>query len=45
MRLEILKTQRKVFLEEHAQGRIDDDVLRMALRQLDFAEAQTDREA
>uniref|UniRef100_UPI003D8C1E4F Na+/H+ antiporter n=1 Tax=Gordonia sp. B7-2 TaxID=3420932 RepID=UPI003D8C1E4F len=45
MRLDVLKVQRSVFIDEHAAGRIGDEVLRMALRQLDFAEAQVDREA
>ncbi|MDL9938576.1 Na+/H+ antiporter [Gordonia sp. ABSL1-1] len=42
MRMEILKVQRAVFVAERDAGRIDDEVLRKALRQLDHAEAQAD---
>ncbi|MFW0788480.1 Na+/H+ antiporter [Gordonia sp. CPCC 205333] len=44
MRGEILRVQRTVFIEERDAGRIDDEVLRMALRRLDFAEGSVDRE-
>lgn len=44
IRTEILHVQRKVFIEERQADRIDDEVLRMALRRLDFAEGFTDRE-
>lgn len=43
MRGEILRVQRSVFIEERDAGRIDDEVLRMALRRLDFAEGTVDR--
>ncbi|GAC68159.1 Na+/H+ antiporter [Gordonia soli] len=43
MRLELLRIQRTVFIEERDAGRIDDEVLRTALRSLDFAEGQADR--
>jgi CPA1 family monovalent cation:H+ antiporter len=43
IRGKILAVQRKVFIEERDAGRIDDEVLRMALRRLDFAEGYTDR--
>ncbi|MEO9328019.1 Na+/H+ antiporter [Gordonia aurantiaca] len=44
IRKELLQLQRSVFIEERDAGRIDDEVLRMALRRLDFAEGQGDRE-
>ncbi|MGC5257333.1 Na+/H+ antiporter [Gordonia sp. DT218] len=44
MRMELLQIQRKVFIEERDDGHIDDEVLRTALRRLDFAEGQMDRE-
>ncbi|NMO03600.1 Na+/H+ antiporter [Gordonia sp. TBRC 11910] len=44
MRGEILRVQRAVFIEERDAGRLDDEVLRMALRRLDFAEGAIDRE-
>lgn len=43
LRLKVLQAQRKVFIAERDAGRIDDEVLRMALRRLDFAEGFTDR--
>lgn len=45
IRTELLHLQRKVFIEERNAGRIDDEVLRVALRRLDFAEGQDDRDA
>ncbi|WP_168705601.1 Na+/H+ antiporter [Gordonia paraffinivorans] len=45
IRTELLQVQRAVFIEERDAGRIDDKVLRTALRRLDFAEGQGDREA
>lgn len=45
IRTELLQVQRAVFIEERDAGRIDDEVLRTALRRLDFAEGQGDREA
>ncbi|MFW0787563.1 Na+/H+ antiporter [Gordonia sp. CPCC 206044] len=44
MRMELLQIQRTVFIDERDAGHIDDEVLRTALRQLDFAEGQMDRE-
>lgn len=44
MRTKLLEIQRKVFIDERDAGRIDDEVLRAALRRLDFAEGVTDRE-
>ncbi|MCR5979169.1 Na+/H+ antiporter [Gordonia jinghuaiqii] len=44
IRNEILQIQRAVFISERDAGRIDDEVLRLALRRLDFAEGQGDRE-
>ncbi|AZG47830.1 Na+/H+ antiporter [Gordonia insulae] len=44
MRLELLRIQRSVFINERDEGHIDDEVLRTALRRLDFAEGQMDRE-
>ncbi|ETA07135.1 MULTISPECIES: Na+/H+ antiporter [Gordonia] len=43
IRTELLHLQRKVFIAERDAGRIDDEVLRIALRRLDFAEGQGDR--
>jgi CPA1 family monovalent cation:H+ antiporter len=37
-RRELLMTQRQTLLEEHAAGRLDDDVLRKVLRELDLEE-------
>lgn len=45
LRTEILQIQRAVFIAERDAGRIDDEVLRIALRRLDFAEGQGDRDA
>ena len=44
IRLKLVRVQRKVFIEERDAGRIDDEVLRKALRRLDFAEGLTDRD-
>ncbi|GAB91120.1 Na+/H+ antiporter [Gordonia rhizosphera] len=44
MRMELLQLQRSVFIAERDAGRIGDEVLRTALRQLDFAEGQMNRE-
>lgn len=44
IRGEILRVQRSVFIAERDAGRLDDEVLRMALRRLDFAEGAIDRE-
>lgn len=44
LRTEILQIQRAVFIAERDAGRIDDEVLRIALRRLDFAEGQGDRD-
>lgn len=43
MRMELLQIQRAVFIDERDAGRIDDEVLRSALRRLDFTEGQMDR--
>lgn len=43
MRMEVLAVQRAVFIAERDAGRIDDEVLRTALRRLDFAEGQMDQ--
>lgn len=45
MRSKMLAIQRKVFIDERDAGHIDDEVLRTALRRLDFAEGTNDREA
>ncbi|MGV9712995.1 Na+/H+ antiporter [Gordonia sp. NPDC003424] len=44
MRMELVQIQRTVFIAERDAGHIDDEVLRTALRRLDFAEGQMDRE-
>ncbi|MGZ8177227.1 Na+/H+ antiporter [Williamsia sp. SKLECPSW1] len=43
LRTELLQTQREVFIGERDAGRIDDEVLRRVLRQLDLAEGLSDR--
>ncbi|MFW0797519.1 Na+/H+ antiporter [Gordonia sp. CPCC 205515] len=43
IRMELLQIQRSVFIAERDEGHIGDEVLRMALRRLDFAEGQMDR--
>ncbi|MBT0566179.1 Na+/H+ antiporter [Williamsia sp. CHRR-6] len=43
MRTELLRVQREVFITERDAGRIDDEVLRRVLRQLDLAEGLYDR--
>ncbi|GAA1460209.1 Na+/H+ antiporter [Williamsia maris] len=43
MRTELLQVQREVFINERDAGRIDDEVLRGVLRQLDLAEGLSDR--
>ena len=45
MRSKMLAIQRRVFIDERDAGHIDDEVLRTALRRLDFAEGVNDREA
>lgn len=42
IRNKLLAVQRKVFIDERDAGRIDDEVLRIALRHLDYAEGLTD---
>ncbi len=44
MRMELLQLQRSVFISERDAGHIGDEVLRTALRQLDYAEGQMNRE-
>lgn len=44
MRMDLLGVQRRVFIAERDAGRINDEILRMALRRLDFTEGQMDRE-
>ena len=44
LRLEMLASERKTFIEERDAGRIDDEVLRMALRGLDLEEATLRRD-
>lgn len=44
LRRTVLQVQRQVFIDERDAGRIDDEVLRAALRHLDFAEGQGDME-
>lgn len=44
MRSKMLAIQRRVFIDERDAGHIDDEVLRTALRRLDFAEGVNDRE-
>jgi monovalent cation/hydrogen antiporter len=44
LRLEMLGAERKTFIEERDAGRIDDEVLRAALRGLDFEEATLRRD-
>ncbi|MBE7161588.1 MAG: cation:proton antiporter, partial [Williamsia herbipolensis] len=43
LRTELLQVQREVFIAERDAGRIDDEVLRRVLRQLDLAEGLSDR--
>lgn len=43
IRMDLLQIERQVFIAERDAGRIGDEVLRMALRRLDFAEGQMDR--
>jgi CPA1 family monovalent cation:H+ antiporter len=38
VRRELLNVQREALLNEHSEGRIDDDVLRKVLRELDLEE-------
>lgn len=40
----MLETERGVFIAERDTGRIDDDVLRQVLRELDLEEATLNRE-
>lgn len=42
IRLKIVQVQRKVFIAERDAGHIDDEVLRTALRRLDFIEGSAD---
>ncbi|ORM37295.1 Na+/H+ antiporter [Williamsia sp. 1135] len=42
IRNELIQIQREVFIDERDRGRIDDEVLRSALRQLDLAEGLGD---
>ncbi|MGV9858834.1 Na+/H+ antiporter [Gordonia sp. NPDC003425] len=44
MRNKLLQIQRGVFIDERDAGRIDDEVLRLALRRLDYAEGTNDRD-
>ncbi|WP_345350509.1 Na+/H+ antiporter [Rhodococcus olei] len=44
LRLQMLDTERKVFIAERDRGRIDDQVLRQVLRELDLEEATLNRE-
>ncbi|NKZ80335.1 hypothetical protein GTA28_26880 [Rhodococcus hoagii] len=44
LRLQMLETERGVFIAERDTGRIDDDVLRQVLRELDLEEATLNRE-
>ncbi|MGC5247486.1 Na+/H+ antiporter [Gordonia sp. DT219] len=44
IRAKLLAVQRKTFIDEREAGRIGDEVLRKALRRLDFAEGLTDRD-
>ena len=44
LRLQMLETERNVFLAERDSGRIDDEVLRQVLRELDLEEATLNRE-
>ncbi|SIR65643.1 Na+/H+ antiporter [Williamsia sterculiae] len=43
MRTRLVQVQREVFINERDAGRIDDEVLRRALRDLDLAEGLSDR--
>jgi CPA1 family monovalent cation:H+ antiporter len=44
LRLQMLETERGVFIAERDNGRIDDEVLRQVLRELDLEEATLNRE-
>ncbi|MDX1892813.1 Na+/H+ antiporter [Mycolicibacterium sp. 050158] len=44
LRLEMLRAEREAFIEERDAGRIDDEVLRSALRGLDLEEAALERD-
>lgn len=45
MRTALVQTQREVFVNERDNGRIDDEVLRRVLRDLDLAEGLSDRKS
>jgi len=44
LRLEMIDAERGVFIAERDAGRIDDEVLRKVLRELDLEEATLDRD-